>query len=221
MHIFVWTLNVVLEILPFTTNTLYGNNNNNIENGICDFYQKGTNDDTNILITTWSDATFNGWLYISFLLVGICSIFIIIYTKYLKYRNPITSSLLNNTPVFSEAWKTVILYPISMLVAYVPAQSFVLYYNNYVINKHSSSAHKASIISNYLIALNPMYGLLLSIIFYIKTQGAREEYIKFFRHYIFNIILPESSDTESTGSDIEFRTTSVDLPKTLASVTKK
>ena len=122
---FVWTLNIILEILPFTTNTFYGSNNRS--NGICNFYDKGTDDDNSSNVTTWSDATFNGWLYLSFTLVGCCSIFIIIYTRYLKFTNTKTAlSLLNNTAVFSDAWKTIILYPISMLVAYVPAQSFVL-----------------------------------------------------------------------------------------------
>jgi len=197
MHAIVWILNIILEVLPFTTRTYYGDSSSNISSGICDFYTKGSNDD-NDLVDKWNDATFNGWLYLSFILILLCSLFIVLYTRNITARNPLSASLLNTT-AFSEAWKTVVLYPIALLVSYVPAQIYALYYNQY------SGTVKIGIIANYLVALNSCYGLFLSIIFYTKTDGALNEWKMLLQWNINAIDL----------NDIEFRSTSNDLPKAL------
>jgi hypothetical protein len=150
------------------------------------------------LVDKWNDATFNGWLYLSFITITLCSLFIVLYTRNITSRNTLSASLLN-TSSFSEAWKTVVLYPIALLVAYIPAQIYALYYNQY------SGTAKIGIIANYLVALNSCYGLFLSIIFYTKTEGALNEWKILLRWDVNAIDL----------NDIEFRSTSNDLPKEL------
>ena len=200
MHFIVWSLNIILEFLPFSTRTYYGlSDSGNISTGICDFYTKGTSNDDDDLVNEWNDATFNGWLYLSFILILSCSLFIVLYTRNMAARNPLSASLLN-TAAFSDAWKTIILYPIALLVAYIPAQIYVLYYNQY------SKTAKIGIIANYFVALNSCYGLFLSIIFYIKTESAINEWKILFRCNKLDPI---------DVNDIEFRSTSNDLPKAL------
>ena len=199
MHAVVWILNIILQFLPFATKTFYGSpaSANSSGGGICDFYTKGSYDDD--LVDKWNDATFNGWLYLSFILILLCSLFIVLHTRNITSRNTLSASLLN-TSAFSEAWKTVVLYPIALLVAYIPAQIYALYYNQY------SRTAKIGIIANYLVALNSCYGLFLSIIFYTKTEGALNEW---------KILLRLNINAITDLNDIEFRSTSNDLPKEL------
>lgn len=196
MHAIVWILNIILQFLPFATKTYYGSPASANISGTCDFYTKGSSND--VLVDKWNDATFNGWLYLSFITITLCSLFIVLYTRNITSRNTLSASLLN-TSAFSEAWKTVVLYPIALLVAYIPAQIYALYYNQY------SGTAKIGIIANYLVALNSCYGLFLSIIFYTKTEGALNEWK----------ILLRWNANEIDSNDIEFRSTSNDLPKAL------
>ena len=210
MHVIVWSINVILQFLPFSTQTYYGiREGDQGTNGICDFYTKNTDD--YILVDHWNDTTFNGWLYLTFLLIVLCSVFVIFYSR-AAARNNLSASLMH-TAAFNEAWKTMILYPAAMLIAYIPSQCFVLYYNLSLENK--SPSVNVGIDANYFIALNTLYGLFLSIIFYMKTDGAIYEW-KLLCQKLF-----KTDEDIANDSDIECRTTSTDLPRALADTLNK
>ena len=210
MHVIVWSLNIILQFLPFSTETYYGTKKGPTY-GICDFYNRNTDDYT--LVDRWNDTTFNGWLYFSFLLIVFCSVFVIFYSRMIAAKHPLSASLMH-TAAFNEAWKTIILYPLAMLVAYIPAQCAVLYYNSSLLSKIPQP--NTSVDANYLVALNTLYGLFLSIIFYLKTDGAIYEW-----KMLYQKLINVNNDNNVINNDIECRTTSTDLPKALADTLNK
>jgi hypothetical protein len=70
---------------------------------------------------------------------------------------------------------TAMLYPISMLIAYVPSTvtGFVV---NAHVDKYGHPPHHGVVTVDYFLACNALYGLFLSLIFYIKTKEAYHEW---------------------------------------------
>lgn len=71
-----------------------------------------------------------------------------------------------------------------MLIAYVPDAIFAVYLNSY-LKKYNNIFPYGQVIQNYFHAANAMYGVLLSLIFYIRTKQARYEWYTIYRSIIF------------------------------------
>jgi len=111
-----------------------------------------------------SDNAVNNWglfqntfCLVSLILIFLISIRIYIFTKYSENEN-------------SESLKTLLLYPTAMFICWFPSQ----FYNT--LHKTTSETTTNLTIGNALHILAPLYGLLLSLIFYTKTDKARTEW---------------------------------------------
>lgn len=198
MHVIVWSLNVLLQILPVTTGTSYGTDDDYIPLAIC-LYSKGigTIQDRN----RWNRYAFDIPLFISFAIIIILSTIIVLYS--LRLKN-IKSSNVYLIQRIQHSWSIVILYPLAMLVSWVPF-SVWSFYSYYLQEIEKEMPKHYYLIFDYLNALTAMYGILLALIFYTKTSDAKQAWIYNFR-YIFNILadkaVDKNFDERSTCSSI-------------------
>lgn len=76
-----------------------------------------------------------------------------------------------------DAFKTMMLYPISMAISWFP----IMFYRLYTTTHNSNT-----LILNIVLLFSSLYGLFLSLIFYIKTKAARKEWFLIYQQ-VFNI----------------------------------
>ena len=159
LDVFVFTLNVVLALIPLSTGTRYGLVNELSSITVCTFSAgKGDIED----VDQWLHYTFQLEVYISFIIIIILSTIIACYS--LNFNNTISSNVYVNERI-KDSWKIVILYPLAMMVIWLPSQAYSFYFNSYSSN-HGSVTNSDTVIIDYLVALAVLYGPLLSIIFY-------------------------------------------------------
>ena len=115
MHIIVWTLNLSLAFLPFSTGTYYGRSDNIKAVNRCLFYNP--NGDTKNA-NDWKQYTFRIELLICFFSMIILSIIVVIYSQCM---NDSKTSHVYLAQRIRESWSTVILYPAAMLLTWVPS----------------------------------------------------------------------------------------------------
>ena len=207
MNAIVWSLNIILQILPLTTGDYYGqvhydtsinthiniNINNNFNNNKHDqTIDPGDPSDplekcyigsrvyTIAAVNSeffWDDLVFNYVLLASFFIIGTTTFMIFIYSYCIIRNNSSNLTLINH---IKESKSTIILYPIAMLVSYVPDAIFAIYFNHYVKTK-GVAFPGAQVTQNYLHAFGSIYGLLLTLIFYFRTKQARIEWYNIYR----------------------------------------
>jgi len=198
----VWSLNILLQILPFTTGTRYGFDDGEevFGNHIICYLGTGTGSlDTSL---TWMQYTFNIELLISFAVIIVLSTAVVFYC--LKMNNTVTIQIIR------ESWSVVILYPCAMLIAWMPS----IMYGTYLKNTRRGLPYHNVVISAYLSAISALYGPLLSLIFYSKTLEAREAWIRNFRRlYYFitnsNVDIDDNKDEGRCGSIISIQDISI------------
>ena len=85
--------------------------------------------------------------------------------------------------------KTMVLYPLSLLICWVPSQCFdlILEFKENIISFSSSIK-----VSDGLYMIAPLHGLFVSLIFYSKTKQAKSEWLKILKD--FNIIKESNSN---------------------------
>ena len=113
MHAIVFTLNIVLSLIPLSTGTSYGQDDDDqgipltacaLSNG------KGNYED----ILLWVFSTFLVELYISFIFIIFLSVVIVVYS--LNIKNTKSSNIYINERM-KDSWKIIILYPLVMMIA--------------------------------------------------------------------------------------------------------
>ena len=169
IHKIFWPINILLQILPFSTKTYYGNHSY-LPYGVtvCSYYNNNRDYRSEAM---WLNITVNYMLNISFITISFCSIFIVGYTRYIRANNPLITTVIDN-----EVWSTIILYPLGQLFAWLPSTIYSVIFER----QTSASGHFPNngwILINVFDTLNPLYGLILSSVFYLKTEEAREEWI--------------------------------------------
>ena len=196
MHVIVFVLNIVLALIPFSTRNSYGQDDD--DKGIpldsCGI-SNGTGTDLEALL--WLTYTFNIELYISFIFIVILSTIVLVYS--LTFKNSKSSNIYINERI-KDSWKVIILYPLAMLVAWVPSTAYALYFIEYE-SKKGNIPPNGIIIFNYLAAINVLYGPLLSLIFYTKTIDARRAWMHNLR-CISYLIMDIDIDDRSTCTSI-------------------
>ena len=200
MHCIVWPLNILLQILPYTTGTIYGLDDGEeffINHIACGLGPGRGSYGTSI---TWSQYVFNIELLISFFIIIILTIAVVVYSLNVT---TIKTSHMYLAQRIRESWSVVILYPCAMIIAWVPGTIYA-YYGNYVINSGKKIPYHYVVIGDYLNAINALYGPLLSLIFYTKTLDARRAWIQIFRQ-LFYLTVDSKAGVEATG-DVERRT---------------
>ena len=179
MDAVVFTLNIVLSLVLFSTGTGYGQDDEVSSNLVCNFYAGKGDDETEV---QWTEYAFLYGLYFSFVIIIVFSTIIVCYILF--FNNNKSSNIYINERI-KDSWKIVMLYPLAMMIAWAPSQAYFLYILSYQ-STHSILAPKNGlIIKNYLQALNVLYGPLLSIIFYTKTLDARRAWIHNLRGIIY------------------------------------
>ena len=117
-----------------------------------------------------------------------------------------------------------ILYPLAMMISWVPSVAYAYYFNFYYIKYSGSKPPNGTIISNYLSVLNVLYGFLLSLIFYTKTIDARREWIYILRYLLSFMTKVDEIDDRRTCVSIlsvdDIRVSEIELNRsTLSTVT--
>ena len=191
MHFIVWTVNIVLQILPYTTGAYYGETfDDDLDISIIRCFIAHPGDPDNA--SYWNDIVINIQLIMSFIIIAVFTSIIIIYSNFIDTSNVVLRDHTNDTI------STVIWYPLAMLVAYVPSTVFAIYFNKYDA-EHGHSMHHGVIIVDYLLASNAFYGVFLTLIYYIKTKQAIHEWYKIFRS-ILCIAQVDDDDTDIDAS---------------------
>ena len=190
MHGIVFSLNLLLQLLPFTTGVRYGVDDDGIPTGSCNMIGDG---DGKHDAAFWIQYTVSIESLMSFILIIVLSLVIV----YFSLRTSTTSETYL-APRIKDSWSLVILYPLAMLVSWVPAQ-ICAFYINHALNTGPTFHIHIWVIYNYLLAISTLYGPLLSVVFYTKTLDARRAWLSNLR-YIFRMI---TNDTEVNKNDTE------------------
>ena len=96
--------------------------------------------------------------------------------------------------VATESCKTMIMYPISMLLFWVPSQIFSMYSETHLVQSSSYL-----IIGNFFYMIAPLNGCMFSIIFYVRTKEAKHEWLNILKN--LNLV-KQSSDVEMRESTV-------------------
>jgi hypothetical protein len=165
--IFIWGVVLMLSLLPFV-NVSYG--------------YSGTSQRCRFSIENYDKA--NQWSQFQSAL-GLCSLFFIVcmtlrvavfsyFKKSINKEQSNSNLLLNYMQTrATEAFETMIWYPLAFFVTWLPSQL----YNQMVPN---STTTRQILLRDYFQMIAPLYGCFLAIIFYTKTADARSEWIKIF-----------------------------------------
>ena len=198
MHCIVWSVNILLQILPYTTGTSYGFDDGENPNGI--YYvicSLGPGTGSIEASIHWYQYAGNIELLISFFIIVILSIAVVIYSLNMKSTK---TSHVYLAQRIRESWSIVILYPCAMLIAWVPSTIFS-YYLNYLENNDKKLPPHTAVINGYLNAIAALYGPLLALIFYTKTLEARRAWMYNLRCILY-VLTDVDMDDRSTCTSI-------------------
>jgi len=122
-------------------------------------------------------------------------------------NNDDNSSIDNNRIKNIDFFNTSILYPIAMFICWLPSQLYNILYSNTI--EYSSSY---LLINNCLHIIAPLYGLLLSLIFYNKTYKARIILINILRYILVRLkIIEKSNEIELRESSKTISTSDISI----------
>jgi hypothetical protein len=198
MHAIVFTLNMVLALTPLSAGLTYGQDDD--DQGIpltaC-YMSNGKSVDDDAIRNHWIEYTFFIELYASFVFIIILTGIVVVYSLTIKYTK--SSSVYINERI-KDSWKVIILYPLAMMIAWVPGVAYSFYFDSYASDHSGSYPPNGNVIANYLSAINVLYGPFLSIIFYTKTLDARRAWmynLKCLMYLVMRIDIDDRSSCES------------------------
>lgn len=187
-HALIWSINLLLEVLPLTTYTFYGDHD---QGSVKCGYSQGNG----------SQEALDGWNFVQ-LLVQIVNIIVTVFFTILiiwyctRCKLPMNENLLQN--VVNDAWKTVVLYPIVELVSWSPSQI-----NNFYIyvykSKYGISPANSHYVTNITHVISPLYGIILPIVFFWKNEDARLE--------LYNLLFTRDDDYDESPRRTELSKT--------------
>jgi len=198
MHAIVFTLNMVLALTPLSAGLTYGEDDDDkgIPLGAC-LISNGKSVDDDATLDHWEEYTFFIELYASFVFIIILTGIVVVYSLTIKYTK--SSSVYINERI-KDSWKVIILYPLAMMIAWVPGVAYAFYFNSYASDHSGPYPPNGLVIANYLNAINVLYGPFLSIIFYTKTLDARRAWmynLKCLMYLVMRIDIDDRSTCES------------------------
>jgi len=185
----------LLQILPFTTGTIYGQDDDGVPIEICGLEQ-GTGSLNAEL--KWGEYAFIYIeLLVSFVIIIILSSIMVIYSLIVKSTK---TSHVYLAQRIRESWSIVMLYPCAMMIAWVPGISYA-HYLNYLWDTGKKLPHHAYVTVDSLATLNVLYGPLLALIFYTRTLEARRAWMYNLRCILY-VITDVDVDDRTTCSSI-------------------
>jgi len=191
MDVVVFTLNIVLSLILFSTGTGYGQDDEVSSIMICNFYAGKGDDEKEV---RWTKYTYLYVLYFSFMIIIVFSTIIVCYSLF--FNNNKSWNIYVNERI-KDSWKIVILYPLAMMISWAPSQAYDIYFFSYQSTHSNRTPKNGYVIYDYLVTLNVLYGPLLSIIFYTNTLDARRAWMHNLRGIMY----------VTTSIDIDDRTT--------------
>jgi len=194
MHFIVWTVNIILQILPYTSGAYYGRSISDVQGiPIIRCFIAHPSDVDNAVY--WNNVVMNSQLILSFIIIVVFTSIIIIYSCFIDKSNTVIREHTNDTI------STIIWYPLAMLVAFVPGALYAFVVNKY-IDEHGHPPFHGIVIANILLASNGFYGCLLSLIFYIKTKQAINEWYQIFYKTFYNAQVYNDDDTIGVSTNL-------------------
>jgi hypothetical protein len=168
MHIIVSSLNIILQFLPYSTGTRYGDGDedDSIENETRCFLSKGKGKEK--YVSKWGAYAFQYELIISLLIIIVLSIVVVFYSTRVKNLD---ASQIYLAQRIKGSWSIVILYPLAMIVSWMPGVLAGLAGAIYKNNGYKLPP-KHILLFDYFAAFNSKYGPFLALIFYTKTVDA-------------------------------------------------
>ena len=173
MNYIIWGLNIFLQVIPYTTGASYGHSIG-AQNGNAVIRCVITHNEDVKNAFLWDNLTMNYEIIGSFIIIAVVTLSIVGYSIYIVRYDPLNIVAIHH---INETRKTTILYPLSMLVAYVPSIIFASFVFNKTIEKTGSPGYHSVVILDYLFACNALYGVFLSLILYYKSPSARKEWM--------------------------------------------
>jgi len=205
MHCIVWSVNILLQFLPYTTGTTYGTDDDGINYKIC-ILGKGTGSDN--AYYQWFQFAYNIELLISFAIIIILSVIVVYYCLNVNTK----SSHMYLAQRIRESWTIVILYPCAMMIAWVP-RIIYSYYGTFLEKAGKELPNHYVVIDNYLTAWTALYGPLLALIFYTKTLDARRAWMFNLRCILSLITDIDVDDRNSCVSIISIQDSQIAAPR--------
>jgi hypothetical protein len=179
-HSMVWVINIILQIIPYTignSQSPYG----------------PPNDDDGVPITRcfFSNGEMNNYVYDNFLFRNI--LFSSFIFNFLAAMVAIYYSKVHMTQgdPLKNIWKVMLLYPLALSVSWFPITIYKTMFPLY------------NITSNYLEGFVATYGIFLTLIFYLKTDQAREEWYKIYHNMFYST--EYKNDMRSSSTTSQFR----------------
>lgn len=162
MHALAWSINVLLEVLPLTTQAHYGEDDHRDGNTIC-YIANGNNRSAS---RAWEMVTFSLPLIVSMCILFFCNIRICC-----KYRDQ-DARVLNKFPTINSVVGMLWLYPVCMIVTWLPHLVISLLFNG------GLELPPMAVDPGLLVTFGwgSLYGVCLAAIFFIKGSEARRRW---------------------------------------------
>lgn len=204
MHVVVWTTLILLAFLPYATGIDYGAQLQLLNITKCTFVNTKSSVGFPQVVAIWS-AINESVLCCTILFISFIT-FLIYYEGTYRNENIVTN---HDSRIESESWKTMILYPLSLLTCWVPSQCFIL---SLQFHQHRVPFSTAEKIADGLYMICPLHGLFLSIIFFTKTRQAKDEWIVIWKT-LRNLKSNSNSFTSNSNKETnyELKDTSVNI----------
>lgn len=193
----VWTIILILQFGPYISGSAYGQDDDGTGMPVIRCAM-ATGKSSSRVEYNWITYGFQYELFCSFAFIGFFTLAILFYCFQMNRWYGGNTYL---APNVRSSWSTVILYPIGMLVTYVPSTIYGHYANSHFENHHVR-LHHGYVIRDYLQASNALYGMILALIFYCKTEIALQEW----KNIIIGLFYGNINDDK-----IEFRDTEVPI----------
>jgi hypothetical protein len=185
-HLIVWSLNLILQLIPFSTGTVYGQDDDDGGTAVgisiqrCEFGVGSGTLEEEIL---WAAYAYQLVLIVSFVFILFFTLVILVYRS--------------RTSISEKSWSTLLLYPIGLLFTYVPSSVYGYYFKSYLYYHNKFPKH-GFVISNELLSMNAVYGVILSLIFYTTNKDAVYEWKKI----LFGITDDDNYDNYDNRSSV-------------------
>ena len=206
-HLIVWTINIILQFVPYGFGNAYGYPLPYDSTGIpitrC-FFSYNEVSEYSLEIYLYRNVLIG-----SFTFNALAAIVAIIFSKYfLEEQDPL-----------KKLWQVTLIYPLVMFIAWFPT----VFYDTYRFSYMHKTLYHSNVISDYLESMVGFSGVLLSLVFYIKTDQARIEWYKIYHKLVYKTDYDNSrsSDTSSVfrdssiGGDIAKRISTVQLTESI------
>ena len=190
MDALVFALNIALSLAPLSTGSRYGIRYIYKSMGTCSINDGGGG--------RWLFYAIQLEMYISFIMIIILAAIIVCYSLFFNTNK--SSNIYINERI-KDSWKVVILYPLAMMVTWLPGQVYAFYNNGYY-HENKKEPKNGLVIYDYLFAFSVLYGPLLSIIFYTKTLDARRAWMHNLRFIMYVATSIDIDDRTTCGSII-------------------